>query len=55
MRCIKGALHAHAVMRALGRTPGDEGRAVIQANRKAREGDREGNGWRCGQADLDGI
>ena len=41
MRCIKGALHAHASMRAEGRTPGDEGRAAIAAIRKARMLDRE--------------
>ena len=53
MRCIKGALHAHAVMRAEGRTPGDEGRAVIEANRAARKRDREeGKGWRVGHTDA---
>jgi hypothetical protein len=49
MRCSKGALHAHAVMRAEGRTPGDEGRAAIMWNRAARKRDREeGKGWRVG-------
>jgi hypothetical protein len=53
MRCIKGALHAHAVIRAEGRTPGDEGRAAIEANRQARRMDtEEGKGWRHGQAKL---
>jgi hypothetical protein len=37
MRRVKGARHAHAVMRAQGRTPGDEGRAVIARNREARK------------------
>lgn len=36
-RRIKGALHAHRTMREQGRTPGDEGRAVIEANRAARK------------------
>jgi hypothetical protein len=36
MNRIKGARHAHAAMRAQGRTPGDEGRAVIAANHAAR-------------------
>jgi hypothetical protein len=49
MRLIKGALHAHAVMRYQGRTPGDEGRAVIEANCKARKRDQqEGRQWRVG-------
>ena len=33
---IKGARHAHAVMRGEGRTPGAEGRAKIAENRKLR-------------------
>jgi hypothetical protein len=37
MRRIKGALHAHDSMRSEGRIPGDEGRAVIEANRAARK------------------
>jgi hypothetical protein len=36
MRCIKGALHAHAAMRAEGRVPGDEGRAAIMLNRETK-------------------
>jgi len=41
MRRIKGARHAHAVMRAQGRTPGDEGRARIVENREARKFSRQ--------------
>lgn len=49
MRCIRGAYAAHAAMRAQGGTPGDKGRAKIQANREARKRDREeGKGWRIG-------
>jgi len=49
MRCIRGAYAAHRSMRAQGRTPGAEGRAVIEANRQARKRDRvEGKGWRVG-------
>jgi hypothetical protein len=49
MRRIKGALHAHAVIRAQGRTPGDEGRAAIAWNRLAEKRDREeGRQWRYG-------
>jgi len=56
MRCIKGALHAHAAMRAQGRIPGAEGRAAIQLNRAARKRDREeGKGWRVGRTRMDGI
>jgi hypothetical protein len=56
MRRTKGARHAHAAMRAQGRTPGDEGRAVIAWNREARRRDTEqGNGWRHGQTNLTGI
>jgi hypothetical protein len=56
MRRIKGARHAHAVMRAQGRTPGDEGRARIAENREARNRDAEhGKSWRYGQANVDGI
>jgi len=56
MRCIKGALHEHAVIRAEGRTPGDDGRAVIIWNRAARKRDREeGKGWRQGKTNLDGV
>ena len=36
MRQIKLAYRANASMRAQGRVPGAEGRAVIEANRKAR-------------------
>jgi hypothetical protein len=50
MRRIKGSRHARAIMRAQGRTPGDEGRAVIAANRAVRKRDREqGKGWRVSQ------
>src|ERR1700729_2644440 len=44
----QGAARAeHAAMRANGRTPGDEGRAVIMANREARKRDSEqGKDWR---------
>ena len=54
MRCIKGALHAHASMRAKGRTPGDGGRAAIAANRAARKRDQEeGKGrQRAGHTDA---
>ena len=56
MRCIKGALHAHASMRAEGRTPGDEGREVMAANRPVRTRDRlEGKGWRVGHTDASQI
>jgi hypothetical protein len=56
MRRIKGAYHAHASMRAQGRTPGAEGRAVIEANRQARKRDREeGKQWRVGQTLQDGT
>ena len=56
MRRIKGARHAHAVMRAQGRTPGDEGRAAIAWNREARRRDREqGNGWRVSETYLNEI
>jgi hypothetical protein len=41
MRRTKGALHAHDSMRSEGRTPGDEGRAVIEANREVRKRDAE--------------
>ena len=37
MRRIEGALHAHAVIREQGRTPGDEGRAAIMRNREIRK------------------
>jgi hypothetical protein len=37
MHCIRGARAAHQAMRAEGRIPGAEGRAVIEANRKARK------------------
>jgi hypothetical protein len=60
MRCIRGAGAAHAAMRAEGRVPGAEGRAVIQANREARKFSQQmiqmhGHRWRVGQADLTGI
>jgi hypothetical protein len=53
MRRIKGARHAHAVIRASGRVPGDEGRAAIAWNKKRER--EEGKGWRYGLADLSGI
>jgi hypothetical protein len=37
MRRAKGARHAHASIRAQGRTPGDEGRAAIARNRETRK------------------
>ena len=49
MRRVKGARHAHAVMRAQGRTSGDEGRAVIAWNREAQR--REAEEGRAGDAD----
>ena len=60
MRRIKGALHAHASMRAQGRTPGDEGRAAIEHNRqirKMRKNAEEKYGPRVcsGLANMDGI
>jgi hypothetical protein len=56
MRRIKGARHSHAVIRAQGRTPGDEGRDAIAANREARRHNaKQGKGWRYGQANVDGI
>ena len=56
MRCIRGAKAAHQAMRLKGRTPGDEGRAAIAANREARRRDAEqGKGWRYGQTDMSGV
>jgi len=55
MRCIKGALHAHAVIRAEGRTPGDDGRAVIIWNGPWKRDREEGKGWRQGKTNLDGV
>ena len=56
MRCIKGARHAHAAMRADGRTPGDEGRAAIMLNREAAKRDRNaGKGWRVWHTNLGGV
>jgi hypothetical protein len=55
MRCIRGARAAHRIMRAQGRTPGDEGRAAIARNREARSRTEQGNGWRHGHTDLSGI
>ena len=56
LRRVKGARHAHAAMRAEGRTPGDEGRAAIALSRATRQRDREeGTGWRIGQTYLDGT
>jgi hypothetical protein len=53
MRCIRGAYAAHRVMRAQGRTPGDEGRAIIASNRQVRKRDaEEGKSWRCGQVNV---
>lgn len=49
MRGKRAAKAAHTAMRAEGRTPGDEGRAVIRWNREARKRDREeGKQWRVG-------
>lgn len=60
MRRIKGARHAHAAMRADGKTPGDEGRAAIERNRETRRFVKEmqekyGRGWRCGQTNVEGL
>lgn len=56
MRCIRGARAAHKAIRDQGRTPGDEGRAAIAANREIRKRDMErGTGWRYGQTDLNWI
>jgi hypothetical protein len=56
MRCIRGASAAHRSMRAEGRVPGAEGRAVIEANRNARKRDREqGKQWRVGYTLQDGT
>jgi hypothetical protein len=56
MRCIRGARAAHRAIRAQGRTPGDEGRAKIAANRDAQTRDiEEGKKWRRGQANVEGI
>ena len=53
MRGKRAAKAAHRVMRAEGRTPGDEGRAAIMWNRLARKRDREeGKGWRVGRTDA---
>jgi hypothetical protein len=59
-RRVKGARHAHAAMRAQGRTPGDEGRTAIALNRKTRKFVKEmeqkyGPGWRCGRGHMGGI
>ena len=56
MRRIKGARHAHAVMRASGRVPGEEARAARKANaargeEKAEQAKLEaavGSSWRVG-------
>jgi len=60
MRCVKGALHAHAAIRAQGRIPGAEGREAIARNREIRRfvkkmEEKYGPGWRYGQTNLDGI
>jgi hypothetical protein len=56
MRCIRGAKAAHQAMRAQGRTPGDEGRAKIAANREVRQRDREeGTCWRVANTYLNEI
>lgn len=56
LRRVKAAHHAHAAMLARGRTPGDEGRATIAANREARKRDREqGKGWRVSETYLSEI
>jgi|HubBroStandDraft_6_1064221.scaffolds.fasta_scaffold2332765_1 hypothetical protein len=56
MRCIRGARAAHQSMRSQGRTPGDEGRAKIAANREARQRDREeGKRWRVCNTYLNEI
>jgi hypothetical protein len=50
------AKHTNRQLRALGRIPGDEGRAAIARNRLAEKRDREeGRQWRIGQTNLDGI
>jgi hypothetical protein len=41
LRRQRGAKAAHQAMRAQGRTPGDEGRAMIAGNREARKRDRQ--------------
>jgi hypothetical protein len=60
LRRIKGALRAHAVIRAQGRTPGDEGRMRIAENREARKfsqqmKERYGPKWYVGHANVNGI
>jgi len=52
MRCIRGARAAHKAMRAQGRTPGDEGRAVIAANRAARRRGLVGQVGHTGSSQL---
>jgi hypothetical protein len=59
-QALASRIHAHAAMRAEGRIPGDEGRAVIHANRETRKFSRQmeqryGHEWRVGQANMDGI
>lgn len=50
MRCILGAKAAHAAMRTEGRTPGDEGRAVITSiERSAKE---NASLTSCGRLDI---
>jgi hypothetical protein len=50
LRRQRAAKAAHASMRAQGRIPGEEGRAVIIQNRAMRNRDvEEGKGWRYGQ------
>ena|ERR1700680_4512692 len=56
LRRQRGARAAHEAMRAQGRTPGAEGRAVIAWNREARKRDAEqGKDWGRGQTNLNGI
>lgn len=60
MRRIKGALHAHAAMRAEGRTPGDEGRDAIARNRETRKfakamEEKYGPLWCYGRTCMDGV
>jgi hypothetical protein len=56
LRRQRGAKAAHAVIRAEGRTQGEEGRAAIAANREARKRDREeASAGGFGRTDIDGL
>jgi hypothetical protein len=60
LRRIKGARHAHAVIRASGRVPGEEARAKVAENRALRKRREQlqamyATDWNKGQADLSGI